>query len=268
MAAERRPRRKRLPAEEGRRALLDAGRALLDERPAAWPLDHIRLTEVAERAGVSVGALYHYWESQDAYRDDLLDDLFSPDRYPPSPLPARLADVAGEVDDAEGPVREDLPLAELVRSGADSEFAALRDNPELRRLMSMWAAGAAEIDLRIAGQYRAVGERWATFYAEAVAAYGLELRPPFTPTLMATLVTALGEGLAVRATVDPDAVPDDLGDEADRPWGLLACAILALLPGLTRPVGDVGDLWDLADRLAWTAPDGTARDGAGPTGAP
>lgn len=66
MAAERRSRRKRRPAAEGRRALLDAGRALLDERPAAWPLDHIRLTEVADRAGVSVGALYHYWESQDA----------------------------------------------------------------------------------------------------------------------------------------------------------------------------------------------------------
>lgn len=130
----------------------------------------------------------------------------------------------------------------------------MRDNPELRRLMSMWAAGAAEVDTRIAGQYRAVGERWAAFYAEAVAAYGLELRPPFTPALMATLVTALGEGLAVRATVDPEAVPSDLGDEGEPPWGLLACAILALLPGLTRPVGDVGDLWDLADRLATSTP--------------
>lgn len=256
VAAERRSRRKRLPAEEGRRALLDAGRALLDERPAAWPLDHIRLTDVAERAGVSVGALYHYWDTQDAYRDELLDDLFSPDRYPPSPLPGRLADDGVE----------SVPLPELIRSGAAAEFAALRGNPELRRLMSMWAAGAPEVDDRIAVQYRAVGERWAIFYGEALDAYGLELRPPFTPALMATLITALGEGLAVRSTVDPEAVPADLGNDPDRPWGLLAGAICALLPGLTRPVdgdGD-GDLWDLADRFVEVAHAATAPG----TGAP
>ncbi len=218
------------------------------EQPAAWPLEHVRLTEVAERAGVSVGALYHYWDSQDAYRDDLLDDLFSPERYPPSPLPGQLVDDDGVV-----------PLAELVRSGAALEFATLRDTPELRLLMAMWAADAPEVDARIAQQYRAVGERWSGFYAEALDAYGLELRPPFTPALMATLITALGEGLAVRATVDPEAVPADLGDDPDRPWGLLACAIFALLPGLTRPVDGDGDLWDLADRLA-----AAARAAAGP----
>ncbi len=252
MADRRRSRRRRLPAEEGRRALLDAGRALVLEQPASWPLEHIRLTEVAERAGVSVGALYHYWESQDAYRDDLLDDLFSPERYPPSPLPAQLA---GRDDgDADG----DPPLTELVRAGAAAEFAALRDTPELRLLMAMWAADAPEVDARIAAQYRAVGERWATFYADALEAYGLELRPPFTPALMATLITALGEGLAVRATVDADAVPTELGADPDRPWGLLACAIFALLPGMTRPVGGGGDLWDLAGLFASTTRTGTA----------
>lgn len=243
VAAERRARRRRLPAEEGRRALLDAGRALVMEQPAAWPLEHVRLTDVAERAGVSVGALYHYWDSQSAYRDDLLDELFAPERYPPSPLPAQLAE----------PADDDLALTELVRTGAAAEFATLRDTPELRLLMAMWSADAPEVDARIATQYRAVGERWAAFYADALEAYELELRPPFTPALMATLITALGEGLAVRATVDPDAVPADLGGDPERPWGLLACAIFALLSGMTRPLGSDGDLWALAGMFASTA---------------
>lgn len=149
-------------------------------------------------------------------------------------------------------------LPELVRTGAAAEFAALRDTPELRLLMAMWAADAPEVDARIAAQYRAVGERWATFYADALAAYGLELRPPFTPALMATLITALGEGLAVRATVDPDAVPAAMGPDPDRPWGLLASAIFALLPGMTRPVGGDGDLWDLAGLFASAAAPGAA----------
>lgn len=212
------------------------------EQPASWPLEHVRLTEVAERAGVSVGALYHYWESQDAYRDDLLDELFAPDRYPPSPLPAQLVEPTGA----------DVTLTELVRTGAAVEFEALRDTPELRLLMAMWSAGAPEVDARIATQYRAVGERWAAFYADALEAFGLELRPPFTPALMATVVTALGEGLAVRATVDPGAVPTDLGADPDEPWGLLACTIFALLPGLTRPVDGDGDLWSLAGLFAAT----------------
>lgn len=38
------------------------------EAPGSDLLDHIRLSEVARRADVSTGALYHYWESQDDYR--------------------------------------------------------------------------------------------------------------------------------------------------------------------------------------------------------
>jgi AcrR family transcriptional regulator len=234
-------RRRRLSAEEGRRALLDAGRELARERPGSWPLDHVRLTVVAHRAGVSVGALYHYWESQDDYREDLLDDLFSPERYPPSPV-LEMADAV-----------EELPLAELVRLGAQVENANLRDNPELRLLFAMWATADPDVNDKIADQYRAVGERWRAFYQAALARYGLEIRPPFTYATMAAVITALGEGLAVRGSVDPGAVPDDLEQPTDAgepvAWNLLGAAILALLPAISRPIGSDETLFDLLDGL-------------------
>lgn len=232
-------RRKRLTAEEGRQVLLDAGRELAHDRPSAAPLEHVRLTEVAKRAGVSVGALYHYWESQDDYREDLLDDLFSPDRYPPSAVPQML----------EAVVEAGLPLSELVRLGAEAEFRRLSESPELRMLMAMWAPGDAEVTPRIAEQYQAVGERWAGFYEEALAAYGLEIRPPFTYETMAALITALGEGLVVRSSIDAAAVPTDLEQATDAgepvAWTLLGAAVLALLPALSRPRGSAETLWDV-----------------------
>jgi len=46
-----------------------------------------------------------------------------------------------------------------------------------------------------------------------LAASGLVPRPPFTPSLLATSLTALVEGLATQARVDPEAVPLDLFGE-------------------------------------------------------
>ncbi len=235
--------RRRLSAEEGRAALLDAGRAMTRAQPAGPPLEHIRLTDVAARAGVSVGALYHYWDTQDDYRDDLLDDLFSPARFEPTPTVPEM--VAALADDPH-------PLDEVVRLGAESEFETLRRSPDLRVLMALWAADDPTIAPRIAAQFQAVGGRWSAMYEAVLTAHGLEIRPPFTYATMAALFTAIGDGLAVRASVDPDSVPVDLAEptaEGSRAWGLLGCALVALLPVLSRPIGSDETFWDALDRI-------------------
>ena len=231
----RRPRRKRLSAEEGRQALLEAGRALAHEQPAGPALEHIRLTDVAERAGVSVGALYHYWDSQDAYRDDLLDEVFAPSRFDP-PDDAGTGEGLGAID-----------LVELLRVGAEAELERLRTSPDLRVLMAMWAAADPAIEPRVAEHFRVVGEDWAAFYEAVFRAHGLEVRPPFTYEQVATLLAAVGDGLAVRAGVDPAAVPTDLDVEGEGRWTLLGAALAALLPAFSRPIG--GDA-TFADHLA------------------
>lgn len=236
------PRRKRLSRAEGRQLLLDAGRALVHDQPVASPLDHVRLTEVARRVGVSVGALYHYWETQDEYRADLLEELFSPERYPPSTVPELFATLG----------RGSQPVGELIRAGSAIEFRALQDNPELRLLMATWAADDPEANAKIAAQYDALVDRWAGVYEMVFDAYDLEIRPPFTFRTMAAVVIAMGEGLAVRASVDPMSVPHDLAPEdagdASESWGLLGAAFLGLLPAFSRPKGADDDLWAYVDR--------------------
>ena len=231
----RRRRRKRLSAEEGRQALLDAGRAMAHEQPTGPPLEHIRLTDVAERAGVSVGALYHYWDSQDDYRDDLLDEVFAPSRFDPP------AD--GGVDDGLAAI----DLVELLRIGTEAELERLRTSPDLRVLMAMWAAADPAIEPRVAEHFRVVGEDWAAFYEAVFRAHGLEVRPPFTYADVATMLAAVGDGLAVRASIDPGAVATDVAIDGEGRWTLLGTALVALLPAFSRPIG--GDA-TFADHLA------------------
>ncbi len=242
MARARRPPR-RTP-EEGRQALLEAGRALAHEQPAAPPLDHIRLTDVARSAGVSSGALYHYWDTQDDYHDDLLDHLFEPGRFDPAANVAEVAAVADALTDEVGAPHPSLD--EQIRIGASLELEGLLANADLRVLLALWAGGDAEVRDRIAGHFRSTGRRWADFYERAFRSAGLEVRPPFTYEMLAVVLAALADGLAVRASVEPEAVPVDLDDQG---WGILAATLVALLPVFSRRVDTNETFWDFLDEL-------------------
>jgi len=61
----------RVPAEEVRRRMLDAGRELAVEAGAALTIEHLRLEEVIQRARVPRSSVYRLW----AYRDEYIDDL-------------------------------------------------------------------------------------------------------------------------------------------------------------------------------------------------
>jgi AcrR family transcriptional regulator len=63
----------RVPAEEVRQRMLDAGRELAIEAGAALTIEHLRLEEVIQRARVPRSSVYRLW----AYRDQYIDDLLS-----------------------------------------------------------------------------------------------------------------------------------------------------------------------------------------------
>ena len=153
---ERRTRRRRLPPEEGRRALLEAGRDHLYENPLGEPLDHVRVTDIVSRMGLSIGAVYHYWESQDDYRDDLLELLLSPEQLP-AVQQAGLA-----VAEA---AKTDPPFEELVRTAAMISYEGLATPPERERLiLALMAYGDSDIDKRLGTQSREVSHRWAELF--------------------------------------------------------------------------------------------------------
>jgi AcrR family transcriptional regulator len=63
----------RVPAEEVRQRMLDAGRELALEAGAALTIEHLRLEEVIQRARVPRSSVYRMW----AYREDYIDDLLA-----------------------------------------------------------------------------------------------------------------------------------------------------------------------------------------------
>jgi AcrR family transcriptional regulator len=224
--------------------LLDAGRAYVQEHPLGEPLDHVRVTDIVGRVGLSIGAVYHYWESQDDYRDDLIDLLLSPDQFP---AVHRAADAVAEAA-GEGASFEDL--ARLV---AGLSFEGLARSPEGERLnLALVAYGDTDIDRRLGAQAAEVSSRWADLFAEWMPAYGLEPRPPFTYESIAVVLMALVEGMHLRRTIDPGAVTG----EVTPGWDLFASAALAFVLAASRPATARADpaqgdrtLLDLATRL-------------------
>lgn len=241
---ERRTRRRRLPPDEGRRALLEAGRDYVYEHPLGEPLDHVRITDIAGRLGLSIGAVYHYWESQDDYRDDLIDLLLSPDQFP---AVHQAGAVVAEAVDA------DPSLEDLVRVVAGISYEGLAATAERERLsLALLAYGDPEIDQRLGAQAAEVGRRWAELFALWLPRYGLEPRPPFTFDSLAVALMAMVEGMHLRRSIDPGAVTGEI----EPGWDLFAAAALAFLLSATRPAaarhdpaGGDRSLWDLARRM-------------------
>jgi hypothetical protein len=62
----------RVPAEEVRQRMLDAGRELALEAGAALTIEHLRLEEVIQRARVPRSSVYRMWPYREEYTDDLL----------------------------------------------------------------------------------------------------------------------------------------------------------------------------------------------------
>ncbi len=241
---ERRTRRRRLSPDEGRRALLEAGRDYVYANPLGEPLDHVRVTEIVKGLGLSIGAVYHYWDSQDDYRDDLLDLLLAPEQFP---------SVETARDVIEQGVAGHAAFEELTRVVAGISYEGLAVTPERERLtLALLAYDEPDIDARLGAQADAVGARWARLFADHFPAYGLEPRPPFTYETIAVALMAMVEGMHLRRTVSPAAVTRELAPD----WDLFASAALAFVLGASRPVsagddpaGGDRDLWDLAERV-------------------
>jgi AcrR family transcriptional regulator len=68
----------RVPAEEVRQRMLDAGRELAEEAGAALTIEHLRLEEVIQRARVPRSSVYRLWAYREDYTEDLLCYLAGP----------------------------------------------------------------------------------------------------------------------------------------------------------------------------------------------
>ena len=107
--------------EKSRRKILRAARAEFSQHG----LDGARTSQIARRAGVPKGLLYHYFDSKDALLDAALDDALEPF-------------YRAAADLVENPGTEHP--GELFSKSILMYFGYLEENPEVAALMAWWTA--------------------------------------------------------------------------------------------------------------------------------
>jgi AcrR family transcriptional regulator len=136
----------RVPADEIRQRMLDAGRELAVEAGAALTIEHLRLEEVIQRARVPRSSAYRLWPYKDDYINDLLCYLagagswFSdrPVMTPETTSVVRqlVADNRALLMTMEG--RRAL-LCEIVRITTERNYRMLSESPQWRLHMALVA---------------------------------------------------------------------------------------------------------------------------------
>jgi len=212
---------------------------MVDEQPVGPGLDHIHPATVATNLGLTSGAIYHHWDSYDDYRDELLVELLSAGRFPA---------VAGYDEAFIGQLSDLAGIVELIRAMTEEAWReVLDDHRQLRTNLGLWARDEDGVTRRLEDQYRHLAKEWGAVIDNGLRQCGLEARPPFTIDSVATVLAAMVEGLAVRATTEPAATPPlTAADGAE--MSLFSGAALAFLSGAVRPTGDDHDFWDHAQQ--------------------
>jgi AcrR family transcriptional regulator len=185
-----RPGRVRPHRHETRRRVLDAAFAVFGERGIAGT----SLSEVAEAAGLTKGAIYSSFRSKDELVLALLEEH------------ARQR-LALAVD---GFARADDLDDSLVVVGAALARAMHTDAAWHRMLAEYFALSHRDPDRRegLRRRRREARAIVAAALTELAGQHGLVL--PLPPDELSVLLFALSNGLAMEAGMDPDAVPDDL----------------------------------------------------------
>jgi AcrR family transcriptional regulator len=232
--------------ERTRQALLDAGAALLREMPVDELLSQVKVKDVARRAGLTPGAVYHYWENQEAFRLALLERILEPARFRVQGELEGLVAAIGREADRPG----EMTLRGMTRIGGRENFdSALRNASTSQLQFSLWAKhDDDQVASLLRDLYRSGTTDIVSLYEQVVAAAGRRFRPPFDAGSLAVVLTALVEGLVMRRVVDPDAVPDDLTsvprmlgepeDPGEGPWDLFSTAAYFLAGAMTEPATD------------------------------
>lgn len=176
--------------EQTRERLLDAAADVFARRG----FQAASLDEIAERAGLTKGAVY----SNFAGKDDLIVALLEARLDPQFSGIVTSVDPAGDLhQQATEAARAYLGVLDRTRESylLSMEFVVhLARHPELRR--------------KFAGRYRALHRSYARMLEEYAAKAGFTL--PLPAEQMIVIYMAMIDGLALTRLVQPEAVPDEL----------------------------------------------------------
>jgi AcrR family transcriptional regulator len=215
---------------------LDIGAALVAESSlagadAGLALAHVKIADVAERAGVTKGALYHIWDSQEAYWRDLLQHLMDGNRL----FGAR------QVEDIASRLAAASATRPTLREYANALFDSMSQDPAFFARISLFSYLHDEaVRSNLDADFVATLDRIAPALEAALDDMGRRLRPGSTITEFTVAVAALLEGLCLQYRISPERTPD-VPLRGDARWTLFAASAEALLYAYTEPT-DPGSL--------------------------
>lgn len=234
---------RRRDKEETRELLLEAAYEMLLEQglDVGWG---IRVADVTARVGLTTGAAYQIWNGsrsrdglggQDRFHRDLARYTF--ERLLTDPVVGTRA----EIDGMRGDGSSFEAMVQLTTAGARQ----IADPSHCALYLAVCSAASSVPELGEVG--RAGYEQLTSAYTESLrknmAQFGFEMVPPHTLEDLIISALALFDGLCLRQLIDPDSVRADLPappgvpDDAQGPWHIAAVGVLALIRGMTRPVG-------------------------------
>lgn len=224
----------RRSVEERRNEYLDIGENLIVEvfegtdKDSALALSHVKLAQVAERAAVTKGALYHVWESQEAFWQDLLDRL----------LEINTGLVTEYLNDIVARESSDLPGVPTMFDHADALFESLSVNPAFFARVGLISHLSDEaVRSRFDAQYRVALEAHQYALELAISSMGRRLRDGVGIESVLITVEALLQGLSLTNRVSPERTPSvRLPDGTEST--LYAVALEAMVVGYTEPIED------------------------------
>jgi len=221
----------RVPAEEVRRRMLEAGRELAIEAGAALTIEHLRVEEIIQRARVPRSSAYRIWPYREDYIDDLLCHLAGAGSWfneRPVFDPETLTVLKQVVEDnrelISQPGGRHALLCEVVRLTVAQNYGALSESGTWRLHMALSAtlgstrSGEArqKIAAALEESQRVSRESLVALFSFLAAEIGLRMRDPAaTIEHMQLAGGLLVQSLALRnVQVQAAADGDDSGEAA------------------------------------------------------
>jgi len=154
---------------------------------------------VLERAGLTTGAAYQVWKSQQLFQEDLA--LFV----------AREFEWARPNEDRSklrAMTTDNPSIPEGIKRVAVFYWDAFVSRPEFLMILHFWGVRdpRSELSDAIREGYDMVHQSLKEMFSKTLEVYGLEFREPYSADDMAVAFTAATEGLVLRQHMDPERV--------------------------------------------------------------
>jgi AcrR family transcriptional regulator len=213
-----------------REELLQAGLQILFSKPTVLGLRNVPVTEVAEVAGRTTGAVYQIWPKQPDFHLDLAIAAIKHDTValPPQALAAYGAPV----------MERGGTFEEFVGAAADGYLHDLATSRAFVVVISFWAAAldTPELGDAVRENYADLTATWAEAYEMILAHYGRRMRAPYTAADLAVGIRSVAEGFALRRRFDEASVESP---RADGLMPVFTATILGLADRITEPIDSI-----------------------------